>query len=333
VVGSPDQNTVFTRTIDAAHLLRVGVNTVAVEVHQSNDASSDLYFDFALVLPGDPTSAFAELTVTSDLTVKARAYDGNEWSALSENVLTLPRPPMDYAALRVSELMYAPPAPEEGSAYVDDDFAWMELCNMGTTPLDLEGVNFVDGITHTFAPFLLGPGSRLLLAKDPTAVATRQAIDHINVVAWTGGNLARSGETLSLAAPGGDNILTFTYSSLWYPETHNTGLSLVALDLAAAEPLWSTADNWQPGRVLFGTPGLPEAPALANPRLTTDGLLLVDSAGTAGGVELWFSDDFESWTPCDAGAWSQTDGVLTIDLNHSTLSAKPRAFFHLRQPE
>jgi hypothetical protein len=53
VVGSPDQNTYFTRTIDAAHLLRAGANTVAVEVHQCNESSSDLYFDFALTVPAD----------------------------------------------------------------------------------------------------------------------------------------------------------------------------------------------------------------------------------------------------------------------------------------
>jgi hypothetical protein len=121
-------------------------------------------------------------------------------------------------------------------------------------PLDLEGVSFNDGITHTFTPFMLGPGARLVLAKNPTALATRHATDAIHLIPWTSGNLARSGETLSLTAPGGGNILTFTYSRDWHPETHNTGASLVAIDLAAPEPLWSTADNWRPSRVMFGTP-------------------------------------------------------------------------------
>jgi hypothetical protein len=41
---------------------------------------------------------------------------------------------MDYRALRISELMYAPPAPEAGSPYLEDDFAWVELCNAGAEP-------------------------------------------------------------------------------------------------------------------------------------------------------------------------------------------------------
>jgi hypothetical protein len=37
-----------------------------------------------------------------------------------------------------------------------------------------------------------------------------------------------------------------------------------------------------------------------------------------------------NWTPCDAAAWSQTDGLLTIDLNHPSLLAHPRGFFQIR---
>ena len=76
VVGSPDQNTYFTLSANAAHLLRVGTNTVAVELHQCNAASSDLYFDFSLTAPATLVNIFADITVTNDLTVKARAFDG-----------------------------------------------------------------------------------------------------------------------------------------------------------------------------------------------------------------------------------------------------------------
>ena len=167
VVSSPAQNTYFTRAANAAHLLRVGTNTLAVELHQCNSGSSDLYFDFSLTVPATPGNAFADITVTNDLIIKARAFNGTEWSALSENVLTIQRLPMDYTKLRVSELMYAPPAPGAGSPYIADDFAWVELRNTGTTALDLEGVSFVKGITHTFAPFVLAPGARAGARQKP----------------------------------------------------------------------------------------------------------------------------------------------------------------------
>lgn len=330
VVGSPDQNTYYTRLADVGHLLRTGVNTVAVEVHQCNANSSDLYFDFSLTVPGEPASVFADLVVTNDLTLKARGFDGHEWSALSANVLTIQRAPADYAALRVSELMYAPPAPEAGSPYNDDDFAWLELCNTGTEPLDLEGVSLNKGIAHTFTSFVLAPGAYVVLARNPAAFATRYPTNDIEVVGWTSGNLARSGETLALVDPGASDLLTFTYSRQWYPETYDTGFSLVAVDLAAADPLWSTADNWRPSRLISGTPGRAEAPALTNARLTADRRLLADADGWEGTVELWFSEDLSTWAPCDAAAWSRTDSGMAIDLEHPSLPARHRCFFRIR---
>jgi len=69
-------------------LLRLGVNTVAAEVHQSNAGSSDLYFDFSLVQPGDSAQVFTDLVVNQDVVIKARVL-GAEWSALAENSLTV----------------------------------------------------------------------------------------------------------------------------------------------------------------------------------------------------------------------------------------------------
>ena len=148
--------------------------------------------------------------------------------------------------------MYAPPAPGAGSPYAEDDFAWLELCNTATASINLEGVSFDVGIIHTFTPFMLAPGARLVLVKNLAAFATRYPTNPINVIAWTSGNLARAGETLSLVDPGASNILAFTYSRVWYPMTFNAGSSLVAVDLAAAEPLWSTSGNWRPSRAASG---------------------------------------------------------------------------------
>ncbi len=330
VASTPDQNTYLTRSTNAAHLLRVGTNTIAVEVHQCNATSSDLYFDFSLTAVANPTPVVTNLTVTNALTVKARAFSNAEWSALSENALKVVLPPVDYTALRISELMYAPPAPAAGSPYDNNDFAWLELRNTGTVALDLDGVSFAAGITHTFAPYSLAPGARLVLAKNIEAFATRHPTNDIALVAWTSGNLARSGEALSLVTPAGTNILTFTYSRLWYPETYNTGCSLVAVNLAAEEPLWSTAQNWRPSRAPAGTPGRPDAPAFTSTRLTADHRLLLNAAGLEGSVTLWFSEDLGTWKLCDPAAWSRADDVFNIDLSHPSLPAGTRCFFQVR---
>lgn len=330
VVATPEQNTYYTHTANAARLLRVGTNTLAVEIHQCNATSTDLYFDFSLSIPG---SALTNLVITGDVSIKARAFDGAEWSALSENALWLQQLPMDYAKLRISELMYAPPSPAAGSPYVNDDFAWIELRNMGTRPLDLGGVSFVSGITHTFAPMLLAPGARAVLAKNTAAFATVYPTNGIQLTNWTSGNLARSGEKLSLVDPQTNNILTFTYSRLWYPETYNTGYSLVALDLAADEPVWSTAANWRPSHAPLGSPGRPESPSFAQLRLGPGRTLLADLAALEGdNFALWISGDLRTWTACDSEAWTRNGATITIDLQHPSLAAKTPCFFRVAIP-
>lgn len=326
-VGSPDQNTYFNLSVNPGNLLRVGANTLAVELHQCNASSSDLYFDISLTIPGTTTKIYADLAVISDLTLKARAFSGTEWSALSENTLTLQRPPPDYTKLRVSELMYAPVPPPDGSPFLNDDFAWLELRNTGPYPLDLAGVAFTNGISHTFAPLTLAPHARMVLAKNPAAFATRYQTNNINLVAWADGNLARRGETLSLVDPRSTNVLTFTYSSLWYPETYTNGSSLVAVDLAAEEPLWSTAANWRPSTTPNGTPGLPQPPVFNSARLTADHHLTLQLFGLEDPVTLWVSEDLVTWQPCDPGAWSQNAGTVAVDLSHPSLPQGNRCFF------
>jgi hypothetical protein len=330
VAGSPEQNTYFPRTVNATQMLRVGTNTLAVELHQGNAGSSDLYFDLSLTIPASQARIGADITVTNNCTVKARSYNGVVWSALSENAITVQRAPMDYNALRISELMYAPLAPDAGSPYIDDDFGWLELSNTGTNALNLDGVSFVSGITHTFTNVVLAAGARMALVANLDAFATRYSTNSINVMPWASGKLSRGGEALSIMDPNGSNILTFTYSKLWYPGTFNTGTSLVAVDLSAPEPLWSTADNWRPGRVVSGTPGLPEPPAFTNPRVTADGLLIADVAGLEGTVELWFSEDLNNWTLCNAAAWSQANGQFSINMKHVSLPVGGRCYFKVR---
>lgn len=332
-VGAPDQNTYFSRPVDAAHLLRQGENTLAVELHQCNGVSTDLYFDLALLIGEEFPSThpdYATFTVTNDLTVLARTYENGEWSPLAQATLALYREPVDYAALRVSELMYAPPPPPPGSPYINDDFAWLELRNHGAAPLDLSGIRFTTGIAHTFTPFTLAPGARLVLAKNPTALTTRHPLDDIAVLPWDSGNLARKGETLALTDPFGTNILTFTYSNLWYPETYNTGRSIIALDPAAPQPLWSTADNWRPSRSPSGAPGTPDAPLLTAAAFSAASTLTLSVLGLDGTPELWHSANLRDWALCPPAAWLRDASTLTIDLSSPLLPATPTRFFQLR---
>jgi hypothetical protein len=191
-------------------------------------------------------------------------------------------------------------------------------------------VRFDRGITHTFERLDLAPGTRLVLAKNPAAFATRHETNGLTLVAWASGNLARGGETLSLMDPAGTNILTFSYSRLWHPETYNGAASLVAVDLAAPESDWSAAAQWRPSRVVHGTPGSPEPPLFTAVWLTPEQHLVMTAEGASAQAELWFSPDLEAWSPCDPDAWSLQDGVFTVDLEHPTLAGSARRFFQCR---
>ncbi len=82
IVGGNDQTTYFARLSDAVHLLRPGVNVLAVSLHQVNATSSDLSFDFSLTGTALPYSV--TLPIHQTVFFNARAYHNGEWSALTE---------------------------------------------------------------------------------------------------------------------------------------------------------------------------------------------------------------------------------------------------------
>lgn len=324
-ISGADQTNIFLRTASVTNLLQIGTNTVAVEVHQANASSSDLYFDLALsVMPGVGLTA-TSFQITTNTPIRARCFDGTNWSPLEESILATYRPPPDYSTLRVTELMYAPPG---GDAY-----AWLELKNTGEFPLNMEGIRFATGISHTFASFDLAPKSRLVLAKNPATFATRYPTNNMTLMAWTSGNLSRGGETLSLVTPASSNILTFTYSSSWYPETVDSGYSIVAVDLSASEPLWSSWTQWRPSYNHYGSPGTLDSPRFTMMSMPSEDVMVVNVLGLEGTLQLWFSTDLITWIPCEEGVWSRDGDTLSINVRHPSLPGAPQGFFQLRIQE
>jgi hypothetical protein len=212
----------------------------------------------------------------------------------------------------------------------NDDFAWLELRNTGATTIDLNGVSFTDGITHTFTPYDLLPGARLVVSKNPGALHQRHPTNNMAVTEWTSGNLSRGGETIQLSTPASSNILSFTYSGLWYPETYNTDNSIVVVDTSAPEAVWSTAANWRPSRAITGTPGNPDAPAFSTMAMGPGDFMTVSTVGLEGTIELWYSEDLESWNLCNANVWTRNGDEITIDLKSPLLPNNTKGFFQLR---
>ena len=175
--------------------------------------------------------------------------------------------------LVISEIMYNPDGPTLGA---DDQYEWVELCNVGIVPLQLEGIMLSDGQNQLFLEnFLLEPESRVVIAADEQSFREAYGAD-IAVVPWSGiwTKLSNSGDTLLLYSPGGEVLNELTYSDTWglaegdttRSEADGRGSSLEMINIMGT----NTEDNWAPSidwacpkadpetgdPVCWGTPGL-----------------------------------------------------------------------------
>lgn len=319
-------------------LLREGVNTVAVEVHQAiytyppnptnayprNDFS-DLRFD--LRITGHTVSApgpAVALAAPGAHTLRARIRNGETWSPLTEATFVLEAVPASAANLVVSEFHYHPsdPTPEELAAGFNNgnDFEFIELMNISRTQsVDLSGVKLEDAVAFDFgtlAPALriLPPGGRLVLAENPLAFAARLESGARPVVAGAFvGNLSNSGEQVVVRAANGTVIRQFTYrdSAPWPEEADGSGFSLV-LNSPFSNPDHTLASSWHasPPAALQKPAAPPPAPVVAvqpagQTVLFGNGATLTASASGNGFV--WYQ-----WLKDGAPVEGATQSTLTF---------------------
>ncbi len=248
--SSPEDEIVPLSTLNLApgDLLE-GVNVIAVEVHQTSPNSSDLGLDLRVrgVRPNFGTS---NVTLTQTGTLKARAFNAGEWSALTEAdfIVGIPASPSN---LVVSEIYYNPPGSEELTE-------WIELMNISDDAIDLTDVSMI-GITYTFpAGSVLGEGERIVIVKDQAAFAAAYDTSGVNIAPGVFTmSLSNSGEEIAvLAANSGADIQRFTYldSAPWPSSPDGDGFSLVLIN-PQSSPAHSDAGNWRASFVLSGTPG------------------------------------------------------------------------------
>ena len=278
------------------------------------------------------TAYAAPFAVTGKWVVKARALHNGTWSALTEAAFS--PPPPDYTALRVAEFMYAPNG--------GDNHAWMDLVNTSTQPLDLSGISFIPtgateaAVQWTAPEGLIVPGGgHVILVKNAANFAERHTVPPGTPVYTYGKNFSRSSEPVTFGDPSGRPFFSFTYTRDWYPETYNTGRSLVAVDCLAPEPLWSTAANWRPSTVLNGTPAASETPALTTFTVTPsdlqDGVVTFNVNGLEWGFTVMWSTDLATWHTCPPVTITAAHPLLRVTLPPAARDAQ-RCFFKVVNP-
>lgn len=168
-----------------------------------------------------------------------------------------------FLGLAITEINYHPHEPSGGELGVSadaEDYEFLELQNLGSASLNLNGVKFIAGISYNFPSQTLAPGARTVVVKNLVAFTARYG-GGLNVAGVFDGQLSNGGEELHLVDPNGATIQLFSYQDTapWPTRPDGKGSSLELLNPAAS---YSDATNWQASINYGGSPG---AAGLAQP--------------------------------------------------------------------
>ena len=221
---------------------------------------------------GDPIPTFdGRVTIPAGAVEPGRTYrvrcrmkdDTGRWSHWSDpvqftagaNIADAPRLP-----LQITEIMYNPPASMVEDGWEPDKFEFIELMNVGSAPIDLSGVRFVEGVAFDFAGSAvtqLGPGQFVLVVGDRLAFERRYGAALASRIAGQyDGKLSNSGERIRLVDLQTGLLADFEYNDKWYESTDGQGRSLVLVDPYQTHPnqLGQKA-SWRAGSLWGGSPG------------------------------------------------------------------------------
>ncbi|MGK0185276.1 MAG: hypothetical protein ACI9R3_001052 [Verrucomicrobiales bacterium] len=249
--GGDENEFVEIRSIDAS-LLRAGSNTLAIEVHQTSKTNSDISLDVELTADYVPDNVPEGIVISETTQLKARAFDGEDWSALEDVTLSVTPPAVE--ALAISEIYYAPGNGHPAGA------EFIELVNRSDAPIDLTGITFTRGIRFTFKGKTLAPGERILIIRNRAAfTATFPNVPVILIAGeFTDGTaLNNGGERVELSAADGSEIAAIDYASDFpWPEGAGAGIAGGGYSLtwiSGTDP--SQPENWRTSVNTGGSPG------------------------------------------------------------------------------
>ena len=237
------------------------------------------------------------VVITAPTQVRARVLGSTgKWSARVEASFY---PPQDLSQLALTEIMYHP---LDLGSIDGGQLEFLELKNMGTTPLDLSGLTFSSGITFTFPNgTIMAPGQFFVLARDEAAFASKYP--GVAVQGIYTGKLNNGGEKLTLSHALGTSIFSVTYNdrSPWPSTPDLADFSLVQRQPGVSQAP-DSGSSWRASVYAGGSPGTddPEptiAPVVVNEILAhtdlpqKDSIELYNPASTNVDVGGWYLSD------------------------------------------
>ena len=230
---------------------------------------------------------------------------------LQGNVITQAITPFNfYNAQRndvVIDEIFADPTPSVGLP----DFEWIEIKNVCSFPLNLNGWKISDGSQGGFLPsIILKPDSFLIVCSSSAAGALAQYGNAVGITGFP--SLDNDGEILSLFDQNGKTIHAVQYSSVWH---HNElkksgGWSL---EMADTKNPCNTTTNWKSSQSPNGgTPGKKNSVDGINVDETKPKLLraFADDNKT---ITLTFDEPIDSLKANAPGFFKFNDDLLVTD--------------------
>ena len=298
-VGGGDESTFFEYALDPT-FLREGENVVAVEIHQFGGTSSDISFDLELKATRDISGN--ALVLEHSATVSARAHHNGEWSARTEAFFAVGDAGEQ---LRVTEVMYNPDGPPDGSPFSAGDFEFIEFRNVGSTPLDLARVRLVEGVTCVLTNMVLQTGELAVAVANLDAFVSRYDTNGMRIAGIYDGQLNNGGEAVGIEDPFGGTVQAFEYDD-WYAAADGDGYSMIVTNVYADPSAWSQSNAWSAGGMRLGTPGWDE------PELPAGGIVvnevLTHTDASTDWIELFNATDED----VDIGGWLLSDTMTNL---------------------
>ncbi len=198
-----------------------------------------------------------DLTINQTIVLKARVKNGSTWSALHEIVLFAGD---EIENLKITEIHYHPlDSVTVSDTISDNEYEFLELKNIGTTPINLSQSVFVDGITYTFPlGTIVESNNFIVLASNQNEFNNRYGFFPLGEYS---GQLNNAGETLTLLTATNDTIFSVSFSDQApWPETPDgDGYSLVTTEI---NPTGDQNDPaiWRASYNINGSPGSDDLP-------------------------------------------------------------------------
>ena len=187
------------------------LTVIAAEGILANDSDSDSPGITATLISNvsngtlslQPNGSFTYQPAPGFLGTDLFVYQANDGSSQSDNTEVEIEVYPSSRNIVINEIMYNPTSGNELEEFI-------ELTNIGTTPISLDGWAFTKGIDYTFPPITLSPGAFLVIAADTTTFETSYGTLPNVIGGWTG-KLSNSGERIKLVDQSGDQVDEVTY--------------------------------------------------------------------------------------------------------------------------